>query len=142
MQYYSATTPLPPYIPFPRFLLDIPLNDTDRLVYTFILSRMHLSQSNGWVDKEGRVFCRYTIQELMADIGKSKSTIVSAFSDLEKQGLLVRHREGSWNANKLYIRIPIINTTDDRQTKPPMARKSTPNNKNKKLNYTYQGDSL
>lgn len=85
MQYFSTSTRLPPYLPYPRFLLGFPLNETARLVYSLILSRIHLSQANGWEDA-GRVFCRYTIRELMADTGKCKSTITTALADLEKQG--------------------------------------------------------
>ena len=146
MQFFTVATPLPAYIPYARFLLGIPLNETARLVYTLILSRIHLSQNNGWVDAEGRVYCRYTIQDLMADTGKSKSTIVTALNDLEKQDLLFRRRGGASYANMLYLRAPAIITSDAQKNAPQKAGKPVPNNKkNKKnpiLNYDYGGDSL
>lgn len=141
MQYFSTSTRLPPYLPYPRFLLNFPLNETARLVYSLILSRIHLSQANGWEDA-GRVFCRYTIRELMADTGKCKSTITTALADLEKQGLLFRHRGGAGYANKLYLRLPDSCTSEVQKTTPQMVGKPTPNNKNKKLNYHYKGDSF
>lgn len=151
MKDFKLDTPLPTYIPYPRFLLGLPLNETARLVYSLILSRIHLSQSNGWADEYRNVYCRYTIQELMTDTGKSKSTIMTALADLEAQGLLKRHREGTWNANKLYICIPANSTTVEQKTTPQQCEKPIPNKrknntsiKNKKgiPDYSYLGDSL
>lgn len=149
MQFFTVATPLPPYIPYARFLLGIPLNETARLVYTLILSRIQLSQSNGWVDAEGRVYCRYTIQDLMTDTGKSKSTIVTALDDLEKQGLLFRRRGGAGYANMLFLKVPVIATSDAQKTAPQKSGKPVPNNKTKSKrnkntipDYDYGGDSL
>lgn len=146
MEFYGISTVLPPYIPYPRFLLSLPLNETARLVYCLILSRIQLSQSNGWVDEEGRVFCRYTIESLMEDTHKSKSTIVTALSDLEKQGLLMRRRGGMGNTNQLYLKVPENSTTKDLNPVPSKYEKPAPNKKKRnnpnQLNYEYVGDSL
>lgn len=145
---------LPPFIPYPRFLLEQPLNETARLVYCLILSRLQLSKSNGWQDPDGRVYCRYPIKQLAADCHRGKTAIITALSELEKRELLKRRREGMGKANKLYLCIPDSSTSDDRQTEPVMtgkpvyrmAGKPVPNNKkNKKKeinNYDYKGDSL
>lgn len=143
MQYYTASTQLPPYLPYPRFLLTLPLSETAKLVYALILSRIHLSQSNGWADEDGSVYCRYPIMTLAADCHKSKSTIVTALADLEAQGLLSRHREGSWNANKLYLKLPDICTSEEQKTALRKNRKPVTNNSKKDIpNYEYLGDSL
>ena len=138
MEFFTVGTPLPSYIPYPRFLLQYPLNETDRLVYSLILARLKLSQSNGWVDGIG-VYCRYTIKNLMADTGKSKSTIIAALANLEKQGLLHRRRAG---ANMLYLRVPDNCSPVVRNAVPGRTGKPAPNNKNSYLNYTYKGDSF
>ena len=130
MEFFYAITPLPAYIPFPRFLLQLPISETARLVYALILSRIHLSQLNEWVDAEGRVYCRYPIKTLAADCHKSKSTIITALADLESQNLLFRRRGGAGYANMLYLRAPVIATSDEQKTTPQSPRKSTPNNKN------------
>ena len=142
VQYYTIQTQLPLYIPYARFLLDLPLSETAKLVYSLILSRIQLSKNNGWIDEEKRVYCRYTIQELMADSGKGKSTIVTALADLEAQGLLYRYRSGAGYANKLYLRLPESGTLEDRKTKPQRTGKPAPNKYNKIINYEYTGDSL
>lgn len=143
MQFYSASTQLPPFLPYPRFLLEIPVSETARLVYSLILSRIKLSQSNGWADSQGRVFCRYTIGDLMADTGKSKTTILTALGDLEKQDLLRRCRGGAGYANQLYLRLPESCTWEVQKAAHQKPGKPAPNkNKSNTLNYMYQGDSL
>lgn len=149
MHFFSITTHLPPFLPYPQFLLEIPVSETAKLVYALILSRIKLSQANSWTDSNGHVYCRYTIQDLMADTGKSKSTIVTALNDLEKQDLLFRYRQGASRANMLFLKVPVSNTSDVQKTAPQKSEKPSPNNKtnikkNKKikLNYDYEGDSL
>ena len=143
MHYYTTTTQLPPYLPYARFLLNLPLSETARLVYCLLLSRIQLSQVNGWIDEEKRIYCRYTVQSLMEDTGKCKSTIVSALNDLEAAGLLTRHRCGAGYANRLYLRLTENCTTEVQKTKPQRYRKSDPNKYNNKIiNYEYTGDSL
>lgn len=143
------TTSLPPFLPYPHFLLGIPVSETAKLVYVLILGRIKLSQANNWTDSNGHVYCRYTIQDLMADTGKSKSTIVTALDDLQKQDLLFRRRGGAGYANILYLKVPVNNTSDVQKTAPQKTGKPNPNNKtnimkNKKTkpDYDYEGDSL
>lgn len=147
MHFFTANTPLPPFLPYPQFLLGIPVSETAKLVYVLILGRIKLSQSNGWTDAQGRVYCRYRIQDLMADTGKSKSTVVTALGDLENQGLLLRHRGGAGYANQLYLKLPVIPTSEAQKTAPQKAGKPSPNNKKNYIkntipNYDYGGDSL
>lgn len=149
MHFFTASTPLPPFLPYPQFLLEIPVSETAKLVYVLILSRIKLSQANNWTDSSGYVYCRYTIQNLMADTGKSKSTIVTALDDLEGQNLLFRRRGGAGYANMLYLRVPEITTSDAQKTTPQRSGKPAPNYKTKNKNhkntipdYGYGGDSL
>ena len=48
--YLKANMPLPQYLPYARFLLDINLSHTAKLLYTLLLDRATLSQKNNWVD--------------------------------------------------------------------------------------------
>lgn len=142
--------PLPPYLPYPKFLLELPLSETARLVYCLILSRILLSQHNGWLDKAGRVYCRYPVLALAADCRKSKSSVTAALRDLEDQGLLLRRRGGAGYANMLSLRLPENWPSDDRKTGPQTTGKPAPNYntnkitnyKNKKPYYDFSGDSL
>ena len=52
--YMTIQTTLPPYLPYPRFLLDTALSQTAKVIYAVLLDRATLSQANGWVDHAGR----------------------------------------------------------------------------------------
>lgn len=158
MQYITPTTRLPPFLPYPRFLLELPLSETARLVYCLILSRLLTSQKNGWVDEQGRVYCRYPILTLAEHSHRSKTTVTAALKDLESQGLLLRRRAGAGYANMLSLRLPENRPSDDRKSghqtagKPATSytNKNTTSNTtntgfsyfNKLSNYEYTGESL
>ena len=52
----GADTRLPPYLPYPRFLLQADLTQTAKLLYALLLDRATLSQANGWLDEGGRIY--------------------------------------------------------------------------------------
>ena len=95
-----------PYFQFPVFLMELPLSQTARITYMILYDRARLSQKNGWVDEEGRVYFVFPIKEICKNIGRGESAIKQALNDLEMAGLLVRKRGGFANANRLYLQIP------------------------------------
>ena len=55
--FLTADTNLPSYMMFPRFLLDMEINETAKMLYIILLDRARLSQKNeGWSDTDGHVF--------------------------------------------------------------------------------------
>ena len=46
--YVGIDTGLPPYLPYPRFLLKMDISQTAKLLYALLLDRTTLSQKNGW----------------------------------------------------------------------------------------------
>ena len=150
----GKTSRLPPYLMYPRFLLDSSLGDTARLVYLLLLDRARASMANpGWEDERGRIFVFYPIEDLAADTHRSQTVVKKALADLQRQGLIRRYRQGLGKANKIFVCIP------DRQTemRPSAGRNSvhlaggkpTGNKKQKNKNnlsnrsYDYKGeDSL
>lgn len=56
-----ADTRLPPYLPYPRFLLQTDLTQTAKLLYALLLDRATLSQANGWLDEGGRIYLVFPI---------------------------------------------------------------------------------
>ena len=62
--YVETDTDLPPYLPYPRFLLKMDLSQTAKLLYALLLDRTTLSQKNGCQDGEGRTFIVYPIAEI------------------------------------------------------------------------------
>lgn len=143
MQYFRMNTPTPPYLAYPRFLLKMPLNETARLVYILLLSRIQLSQANGMADQNGNVFCRYPIAALAKDSGKSETTVKDALHDLQEQKLIERKQQGVGNANKIYLTLPPgIRLSQKQNSGCHGGGKSSTNHSKSLPDYHYAGGSL
>lgn len=115
-RFLTQDSPIPPYMAFPRFLLDKDgLNETAKILYTILLDRARLSQKNdGWTDEHGHVFIFFPIKNLAEIMHKSEMSIKTALSALEKENLIVRKRQGAGFPNKIYVKYPLeaLNQTD------------------------------
>ena len=60
----TKDTKLPPYLPYPRFLLEADMAQAAKLVYMVLLDRATLSQANGWTDEGGRLYLVFPLREL------------------------------------------------------------------------------
>ena len=97
--FLTADTNLPSYMMFPRFLLDMEINETAKMLYIILLDRARLSQKNeGWSDTDGHVFIYFTIEALAEVLHKSQMTVKTALAVLEKQELIFRKTAGTRTA--------------------------------------------
>jgi DNA-binding MarR family transcriptional regulator len=125
-EFLTKDSALPPYLMFPRFLLDSPLNETAKLLYIVLLDRARLSQQNqGWIDDQKRVFIYFPIRDLAASLHKGETAVKKALAALEKANLIVRVRRGSI-ANQIYVKCLTDENAPVRQVKnrPSDHRKS------------------
>lgn len=104
-EYLKRDTRIGAFIPVPASILTSELSSTTILSYGAILSRSILSQKNGWIDKEGRVYTRYTAPQLAEDIGKGISTVKASLKELEEVDLIERKRMGLTMTN-IYVKVP------------------------------------
>ena len=105
--FLTADTNLPSYMIFPRFLLDMEINETAKMLYIILLDRARLSQKNeGWSDTNGHVFLYFTIEALAEVLHKSQMTVKTALAVLEKQELIFRKRQGPGQPNRIYVKLP------------------------------------
>ena len=105
--FLTADTNLPSYMMFPRFLLDMEINETAKMLYIILLDRARLSQKNeGWSDTDGHVFIYFTIEALAEVLHKSQMTVKTALAVLEKQELIFRKRQGSRTAQSDLCKTP------------------------------------
>ena len=74
-KYMYQNTKLPSYLPMPRFLMNLPISNTAKLLYTQLLGKAQLSQKNAWIDAQGRVYFIYPIHQMAVDMDKSITTI-------------------------------------------------------------------
>ena len=102
----TADSRLPPYLPYPRFLLGADLTQTARLIYAVLLDRATLSQANGWTDEDGRLFIVFTISAIAEAIERSAMTVKNSLNELETAGLIERRRGGFSLPNRIYVKLP------------------------------------
>ena len=106
--YIMADTPLPLFLPYPRFLLKMEISQTAKLLYSLLLDRSTLSQKNKWQDDEGRIYIIYPIAEIAEILDKGSTTIKGALNELDAAGLLERERGGFSAPNRLYVKVPRV----------------------------------
>ena len=102
----TKDTKLPPYLPFPRFLLEADLALATKLVYMVLLDRARLSQANGWADSSSQIYIVFPIVEIANTIDRSPMTVKNSLNELESAGLIERKRRGQSLPNRIYIKIP------------------------------------
>ena len=134
--------PLPQYLPYARFLLDINLSQTAKLLYTLLLDRATLSKKNNWVDSQGRIYVIYPLSNLAKDLGCCVSSVTRSFAEMEKAELAERVRSGFSKPSHILLKVPhtvqncvvtvcISAQYDCAETHSIVAQKCTPNQRNK-----------
>ena len=73
LQPFRPKTRLTGYYPVPREMLQMKLSSPAILLYAVLLDKMTLSQKNGYVDEEGRVYVIYPIEKLAQTLSISPS---------------------------------------------------------------------
>ena len=105
--YLTITTPLPHYLPYAHFLLDLDLNDTTKMVYTLLLDRATLSQKNNWVDERGFVYMIFPLSSLSKALQCSTMSIKRALRTLEDAELIERRRGKISTPNSIFVKVPV-----------------------------------
>ena len=129
--YIMADTPLPLFLPYPRFLLKMEISQTAKLLYSLLLDRSTLSQKNKWQDDKGRIYIIYPIAEIAEILDKGSTTIKGALNELDMAGLLERERGGFSAPNRLYVkvpRVPQVQFSDQLMAGKPSPNQTTINN--------------
>ena len=108
----TPQTRLPPYLPIPRFLLKCEISFTAKVIYGLLLSRMTLSQKNGWTDEYGHSYILYPLEKLSEDMDRSQTTVKSALAELTAYGLIERVRNGFSGPNRIYLLLPDSRNSD------------------------------
>lgn len=76
-----------------------------KVLYGLLLDRMSLSCKNGWLDKEGRVYIIFTIEEVMTALGCADQKAGKLLHELEsKCRLIERKRQGLGKPNLIYVK--------------------------------------
>ena len=138
--YLTSDTSVPQYIPFPRFLLDMKLSHTAKLIYSVLLYRANLSKINGWIDEQGRVYITYPVTEIAENLHKGVSVIKEGLSALDRAGLTERKRNFS-APDTIYVKLPTEGLKTDPQTagKPAISEPENQPTDSRKTGYQTAG---
>lgn len=79
------------------------LNSDSKILYTFLLDRLTLSQKNHWVDNENRVYLIFTREEVQEKLNLSDKTVTKAFKQLSDVKLVNEKRQGLGKPNIIYV---------------------------------------
>ena len=139
--YLTVTTPLPQYLPYPRFLLDTDLSHTAKLLYTLLLDRATLSQKNNWMDERGFVYVIFLLSSLSDALRCSTMSIKRALRSLEDADLIERRRGRITVPNSIFVKVPTVKKcspawndfvpSDGTEMIPSMEQKCSTNQRNK-----------
>ena len=78
-----------------------------KLLYGMMLDRMGLSLRNGWLDKTGRVYIYYTVEEIQGDLGYGHvkaGRLLAELDTVKGIGLIERVRQGQGKPTKIYVK--------------------------------------
>ena len=139
--YLTVTTPLPQYLPYPRFLLDTDLSHTAKLLYTLLLDRATLSQKNNWMDECVFVYVIFPLSSLSDALRCSTMSIKRALRSLEDADLIERRRGRITVPNSIFVKVPTVQKcspawndfvpSDGTEMIPSMEQKCSTNQRNK-----------
>ena len=60
---YKEDSGVPPYLPFPRFLIPLDLSNDAKVLYALLFDRAGISRENGYIDPNGRIRLYFTVEE-------------------------------------------------------------------------------
>ena len=119
-----------------------------KMLYGLMLDRMSLSMKNGWLDKEGRVFIYFTLEDAIALLGYSHTKVIKLFSELDSTkgvGLIDKKKQGQGKPTIIYVknyssesRNKTIPKTDNHKTCESATCKTSRNQQSE----NYREDSL
>ena len=111
-----------PYLPYPRFLLDVDLTQTAKVLYAVLLDRANLSRANGWMDEDGNIYIVFPLNKIADLVDKGPSTVKNALTELETAGLIERQRCGNGMPNRIYVKQPDSQDIDRLMDRKPATR--------------------
>ena len=106
--FYGQSSELFSFYRIPKLLFQDsrfqPLSTDAKTLYGILLDRMSLSARNGWLDKAGRVFIIYTVQEVQDSLGCADKKSTKLLRELEEYGLIERKRRGLGKPSLVYVK--------------------------------------
>ena len=74
-----------------------------KVLYSLLLDRNSLSIRNDWIDKRGKYFQYFTIEECKEKLNFGHDKVVKLFKELEMNELITRKRQGQGKPSIIYV---------------------------------------
>ena len=75
---YKADSAVPPYLPFPRFLIPLDLSNDAKVLYALLFDRAGISKENGFIEADRTVRLYFTVQEAKEKLHRSRQVTTCA----------------------------------------------------------------
>ena len=79
------------------------LNSDSKILYSFLLDRLTLSQKHHWYDENGNIYLIFTRQEVQEKLFLSEKTVTKAFNQLTEVSLINEKRQGLGKPNLIFV---------------------------------------
>ena len=103
--YITASTPLPPHLVFPRFLLTMNVRFTAKEVYVIMLD-MTLHSEAAQTDRRGRRYLAFFNKTIAELIDRTPSTVAQSLCELETVGLVEKKLMARNAPYHIYVKLP------------------------------------
>lgn len=88
---------------FENSLYKYNLSLESKMLYSFILDRLSLSNKNHWVDENNNIYLIFTREEVGDKLCLSEKTVIKSFKQLNKFKLISEKRQGLGKPNLIYV---------------------------------------
>ena len=102
--YITASTPLPPHLIFPRFLMDMNVRFTAKEVYAILLD-MALHSEAAQTDQSGRRYLEFFNKTVAELIDRTPSTVAQSLCELEAVGLVEKKLIARNDPYRIYVKL-------------------------------------
>ncbi|MCP1101972.1 hypothetical protein M2454_000765 [Aequitasia blattaphilus] len=105
--YYGSESEMFSFFRLPKMLIQDKrfsnLKSDSKLLYGIMLDRMSLSQKNGWLDDENRVYIIFTVKNITEEFNCSERKAIMLLQELEQIHLIEKRRQGQGLPNIIYV---------------------------------------
>lgn len=91
-----------PYAQLPKLLINTPISNDAKLLYTLLNDRFQLSLKNDFKDEDGCIFCYFSNQEICERLRCAHGKATKLLQELEDAGLIYREKIKG-KADRIYV---------------------------------------
>ena len=93
---YKEDSGVPPYLPFPRFLIPLDLSNDAKILYAMLFDRAGISRENGYIEPDGRIRLYFTLEEAKGKLHRSRQVGDKGVSGIGAQRTDSPQKTGTW----------------------------------------------